>query len=336
MSKKAGRQTIEFENPPTIAAAAAIAGKKEGEGPLGLEFDETSDDDYFGEDSWEKAEAALEYQAARAAVEKSGLPEDKIDYIFSGDLQNQCTSTHYSMRKFPIPFFGVYGACSTACESLLLAAMTIDGGFAENILCGTSSHFCSAEKQFRFPLEYGGLRTPTSQWTVTGSGFMIVSADSPDGPRIKRAATGKIIDMGITDINNMGGAMAPAAADTIAAFFKESGQKPSDYDLILTGDLGEIGSDLLRDLLNEQGYDIYPNHNDCGLMIYDRKKQDVHAGGSGCGCSASVFCGHIYKELKKKNIRRMLFIATGALMNPQIVLQKESIPSIAHLVEIEI
>lgn len=334
MGKKLGRQTVEFANPPVIREAAAIVGKKEGEGPLAVDFDMILEDEYFGEQSWEKAESSLQLETAQLVIKKSGITEDKLDYILAGDLQNQCTSTHYAMRELDVPFFGLYGACSTMTESLMLSSMLLDGGFASHILCGTSSHFCAAEKQFRFPLEYGGPRTPTSQWTVTGSGFALLSSEG-SGLKITGATTGKIIDMGITDINNMGAAMAPAAADTLAAHFKDTGRNPSDYDLILTGDLGEIGSDLLKDMLNEQGFDIYPNHKDCGMMIFDEQDTDIKAGASGCGCCASVFCGHIFKELKRGTYKRIAVMATGALMNSQIVLQGESIPTIAHLVVIE-
>ena len=334
MGKRIGKQTAEFSEKPILTGAAAIVGKKEGEGPLAKDFDMIIEDEYFGEKSWEAAESRLQLEAARLAIKKSGLDESRIDCVFSGDLQNQCTSSHYSMRELNVPFIGLYGACSTMSESLMMAAMTIDGGFAGNVLCGTSSHFCSAEKQFRFPLEYGGVRTPTAQWTVTGSGFAVLSREG-SGPRITHATAGKIIDMGVCDINNMGGAMAPAAADTLTAHFKDTGRTPKDYDLILTGDLGIVGSDLLCDLMNEAGYDIYSVHNDCGKLIFDAKTQDVHSGGSGCGCCASVFCGHIFKELERKKYKRIAVMATGALMNPQIVLQGESIPSIAHLVVIE-
>lgn len=332
MKKKKGN-TIQFLNPPSILSHAAVGGKKEGDGPLSSEFDIISDDDYFGKNSWEFAETSLQHKTAMLALDKAKLSTNSIDFVISGDLQNQCTATHYSMRLVPSAFLGIYGACSTMCESLALSAMLIAADYAENILCGTSSHFCSAEKQFRFPLEYGGLRTPTSQWTVTASGFAIISkTESPY--KITHATIGRIVDKGITDINNMGGAMAAAAADTILNHFKDTGRKPADYDLILTGDLGVIGSDLLKDILNEQKCDIYPNHKDCGMMIFG-KNQDVHAGGSGCGCCASVLCGHIMNEFERGNLKRIAVIATGALMNPTTVLQGESIPSIAHLVTIE-
>lgn len=336
MGKKTGKQSVIFENPPHILEAAAIGGKKESEGPLAAGYDMLLEDEYFGEDSWEMAESNLQKQTVELLLRKSKMPADKPDFILSGDLQNQCVGSHYSMRDFEIPFIGLYGACSTMTESLMLSAMMIDGGFAEYIMCGTSSHFCAAEKQFRFPLEYGGVRTPTSQWTVTGSGFALLGKNGDSDIKITGATAGRIVDMGVTDINNMGAAMAPAAADTLTAHFEDTGIKPSEYDLILTGDLGVIGSDLLKDIMNERGYDIYPNHNDCGMLVYDRQKQDVHAGGSGCGCCASVFCGRIFKDLKEKKYKKIAVMATGALMNPQVVLQGQSIPCVAHLVTIEV
>lgn len=334
MLKKTGGQTFEFLSCPHIAGAAAVVGKKEGDGPLADDFDIIFDDDYAGEKSWEAAESKFHLEAARLAIKKSGTDEKCIDGIFSGDLQNQCTASHYSMRQLDIPYIGLYGACSTMTESMILAAMSVDGDFFENALCGTSSHFCTAEKQFRFPLEYGGIRTPTSQWTVTGSGFAVVSKEKGN-VSITCATIGKIIDCGVCDINNMGGAMAPAAADTLTAHFKDTGRCAKDYDLILTGDLGVIGSDLFCDLMNENGFDIYSVHKDCGKMIFDIERQDVHSGGSGCGCCASVLCGHILKEFERGKYNRIAVMATGALMNPQVVLQGESIPSIAHLVVIE-
>ena len=335
MNKRKGRQTVIFNSEPSIIAGAAIAGKKEGKGPLFADFDVILSDEYLGMDSWEKAESAMQKRTAELALSKSRVSPERLDFIFSGDLQNQCTGTHYTMRNFNVPFFGLYGACSTMTESLILSAMTIDGGFAENILCGTSSHFCAAEKQFRFPLEYGGLRAPTAQWTVTGSGFSVIGTKKEGKPCITSATIGKIVDKGVTDINNMGAAMAPAAADTLFAHFKDTGKNPSEYDLILTGDLGVVGSDLLRDMMSDNGYNIYPVHNDCGMMIFDIKNQDVHAGGSGCGCMASVFCSHILKNFEKGMYKRIAVMATGALMNPQIILQGESIPAIAHLAVIE-
>lgn len=333
MTKKKGRQTVCFENPPVILNTYSIGGVKESEGPLKADFDKILDDDKWGEDSWEKAETKLQKEAVQGAMSGAGVQPENVDYIFAGDLQNQCVGTHYAMRGMDIPFFGIYGACSTMSESMSLGAMMIDGGFADKVLCVTSSHFCAAEKQFRFPLEYGGQRTPTSQWTVTGAGAALLGSDGK-GPRITAVTTGKITDYGITDINNMGAAMAPAAAETLMAHFDDLNIAPDFYDLILTGDLGVVGSDILCDLMNKNGYNIYPKHNDCGKMIYDIKAQDVHAGGSGCGCMGSVFCGHIMKKLKNKELKNILVMATGALMNPSILLQDESIPGIAHAVAI--
>ncbi|MBR4721316.1 MAG: stage V sporulation protein AD [Clostridia bacterium] len=324
-----GRQTVIFENAPSIFETASTVGKKEGEGPLSAKFDTVLDDDYYGEDSWEKAESKLQKKTAEKLMEKAKITEQAVDLILAGDLLNQCVGTHYAVRDFDIPFLGLYGACSTMAESMMIASMLISGGMANNAICVTSSHFCSAEKQYRFPLEYGGQRTPTAQWTVTGSGAAFIKNEG-NGPYVLGATVGKVIDMGINDVSNMGAAMAPAAHDTLSALFSETGTKPEDYDLILTGDLGHVGSDILCHMLDKDGYNIYPKHNDCGKMIFDAKKQDVHAGGSGCGCCGSVFCGHIFKELKNGNIKRMIVAATGALMNPTSLLQGESIPAIAH------
>ena len=324
-----GRQTVVFDKKPSIAETASTVGKKEGEGPLADRFDTVLEDDYYGEKSWEKAESKLQKKTAQRLMEKAGISEGDIDLILAGDLLNQCVGTHYAVRDFDIPFLGLYGACSTMAESMMIASMLISGGMADSALCVTSSHFCSAEKQYRFPLEYGGQRTPTAQWTVTGSGAALLK-NGGGAPYILGATVGKVVDMGINDVSNMGAAMAPAAHSTLSALFAETGTVPNDYDLILTGDLGHIGSDILCDMLDKDGYNIYSRHNDCGKMIFDAKKQDVHGGGSGCGCCGSVFCGHIFKELKSDGIKRMIVAATGALMNPTALLQGESIPAIAH------
>lgn len=328
-----GKQTVKFKNNVFIKETGTAVGVKEGKNPLKDEFDIIIDDDYFGEKSWEKAESKLLKEAIKKAVEKSGLKNTDIDYAFGGDLLNQCISSHYALRDLEIPFLGVYGACSTMTESMIIGAMAVAGGFAKNVLCATSSHFCAAEKQFRFPLDYGGQRPPTAQWTVTGSGCAILS-DEETRVKIESVTPGKIIDMGICDLNNMGAAMAPAAVDTISVHLKDMGIDAGYYDKIYTGDLGIIGSDILCDLMNKSGIDIYSLHEDCGKMIYDFKTEDVHAGGSGCGCCASVFCGHIFRELKRGNLKRILLVATGALMNASIVQQGESIPVIAHAVGI--
>ncbi len=333
-NKKNGKQTVRLQNPPSIAATASIVGPKEGQGPLRLYFDNIIDDELWGEKSWEKAESKLVREAFAKVVTKSGKTNNDIDYIIAGDLLNQCIAANYGLREAGIPFFGVYGACSTMAESMSLGSMLLDGGYADNIVCMTSSHFCSAEKQFRYPLELGGQRTPTSQWTVTGSGSVLLTSQG-SGPFVTYITTGKIMDMGIKDVNNMGAAMAPAAADTILTHFQDTGLKPEFYDLVVTGDLGAVGKAICDELLRENGCDISSRYNDCGLMIFDRDKQDTHAGASGCGCSATVFAGFIYNEIIKGNLNNVLFVATGALMSPTSSQQGESIPSIAHAVTIQ-
>lgn len=334
MSKRIGQQTVRLQNEPVIIETASIVGVKEGEGPLKNAFDKILTDDTLGEKSWEKSESTLQRQTALLALEKAKLRQSDINYILAGDLLNQCVGAHYSVRDLDIPFLGLYGACSTMTESLSIGSMLVDGGFADYAMCLTSSHFCSSERQFRNPLEYGGQRTPSAQWTVTGSGCAVLSS-SGTGPRVTHVTTGKVIDKGVTDISNMGAAMAPAAIDTLIAHFKDTGAGADDYDMIVTGDLGVIGSDILEELMLGEGYDIRKNHRDCGKMIYDIEEQDVHAGGSGCGCCGSVFCGYVYRELKKHNLKKVLVMATGALMNPMVVEQGESIPAIAHAVVIE-
>lgn len=334
MNQRLGKQTVVFGEPPVILETAAIVGTKEGEGPLAQYFDDILDDDQWGEKSWEKAESKLQRETALLALQKAKLATDDMNYVLAGDLLNQCAGAHYGLRDLKIPFLGVYGACSTMTETMSIGSMLIGGGFADYAMCVTSSHFCSAEKQYRFPLEYGGQRTPSAQWTVTGAGAAILSK-SGNGPKITHVTTGKIIDMGINDANNMGAAMAPAAIDTLCQHFSDTGFRPEDYDLILTGDLGVVGSDILCELMQGEGYDITELHNDCGKMIFDIDEQDVHAGGSGCGCCGSVFCGHIMKELKNGTYDKILVMATGALMNPASLQQGETIPAIAHAVTIE-
>ncbi len=331
--KHIGKQTIVLKNPPSIKATASIVGPKEGKGELKNCFDYIIPDELWGEDSWEKAESKLVRETFAKVLQNAQLSNDKIDYILAGDLLNQCIAANYGLRESNVPFFGLYGACSTMAESMSIGSMLVDGGFADNVVCLTSSHFCSAEKQFRFPLELGNQRTPTSQWTVTGSGAVVLSSQGT-GPYIKQITTGKIVDLGVTDVNNMGAAMAPSAADTILTHFSDTGLVPEYYDLIVTGDLGKIGKQLCIDILKMNGLEIEAMYNDCGVMIFNLKEQDTHAGGSGCGCSATVFAGHIYKEIMKGNLKRVLFIATGALMSPISLQQKESIPGIAHAVSI--
>jgi len=328
-----GSQSISFPNPPSIASGACVVGKKEGDGPLRDSFDTIVEDSYFGEKTWEKAESTMQKMALRKALEKASLPMTALEFIFAGDLLNQCIGSAFSMRDADVPFFGLYGACSTMAESLALAAMTIDGGFADTVAAITSSHFCSAERQFLFPLEYGGQRTPTAQWTVTGAGALILTAEGP-GPYIRHVTCGKIVDAGIKDANNMGAAMAPAAYSTLSAHFSDLAVKPSDYDLIVTGDLGALGAEILVDFFKNDGVDISHNYNDCGLMIYSREGQDVHAGGSGCGCSATVLSGHLLNGMRAGRWNRILFAATGALLSPTSTQQGESIPCICCAVSI--
>lgn len=271
----------------------------------------------------------MQKTALNKALQKASLPLSSIEYIFAGDLLNQCIGSAFSMRDMDIPFFGVYGACSTMAESLALASMTIDGGYADCTAAVTSSHFCSAERQFRFPLEYGGQRTPTAQWTVTGSGALILTSDGP-GPYVKHVTCGKIVDQGIKDASNMGAAMAPAAYSTLSAHFNDLALKPSDYDLIVTGDLGFLGGEILIDFFRNDGIDLSHNYNDCGMMIFSREDQDVHAGGSGCGCSASVLSGHLLNGMREGRWKKILFAATGALLSPVSTQQGESIPCICY------
>lgn len=336
MSKKIGVGVYQFSNRPWIKSFGAVVGKKEGEGPLGDCFDIIHDDTTLGEETWEKAESQMQKDAVASALTKSKLSPAEIDVVFAGDLLNQCISSSYGLRELGIPFYGLYGACSTMAESLSLAGLFADTNLIDNALAVTSSHFCTAERQFRFPLEYGGQRTPTAQWTVTGSGAIVVSAgcSSSKPPYINGICIGKIEDLGIKDINNMGAAMAPAGASTIKRYLNSTKTKPSDYDMIITGDLGVLGSTLMLELLQKDGIDISKNHNDCGKMIYDLNKQDVHSGGSGCGCSASVLCGYLLKLIQTGKVDNLLFIATGALMSPTSIQQGESIPGIAHLVHL--
>ena len=332
--KKIGKQTISFDFPPTITECNSIVGPKEAQGPLAKYFDLTLEDEIWGEKCWEKAESKIIKENVNALVTKSGISTNNIDCIFAGDLLNQCISSSFGLRDSNIPFIGMFGACSTFVESMCMGAIAIES-FAQNVICATSSHFCSAEKQFRFPLELGNQRPQTSQWTVTGSGATLLSKDGT-GPFITNITLGKIVDMGIKDANNMGAAMAPAFVDTLLAHFLDTGRNPSYYDAIISGDLGKIGKDIAIDIAMSKGYNIKSNYNDCGLMIFDTKAQDTHAGGSGCACCGSVFSGFLFKQLKEKKIKKLLLIATGALMNSTSSQQGETIPGIAHAVSIEL
>jgi len=332
--KRIGKQTIKLDNPPSILATASIVGPKEGEGPLAKYFDQCLEDEFWGEKTWEKAESKIIKETVNTVISKSGIPSSDIDYCFAGDLLNQCISSSFGLRELNIPFFGIFGACSTFVEGLCLGSIFLDGGGADNVLCATSSHFCSAEKQFRFPLELGNQRPPSAQWTVTGSGAAILSK-SGTGPYITHVTPGKIVDMGIKDASNMGAAMAPAALDTLITHLEDTERKPTYYDAIITGDLGHIGKEILIELSETKGYNIKSVYNDCGVLIFDKEKQDTHSGGSGCACIGTTFSGYLFKQLKERKLNKILLIATGALTNAMTTQQGESIPGIAHAVAIE-
>ncbi len=327
-----GRNVLVFENRPMIVAWSAVVGKKEGEGPLKDVFDMIIDDASAGKDTWEQAESTLQKTAIGVLLDKAQLSDCEIDAVYAGDLLNQCGGAGFGLRDYDIPFSGVYGACSTSVLAMINAAIGVNSGMFNRAISSTSSHFCSAEKQFRFPLEYGGQRTPTSQWTVTGAASALITSESDRAcPKIEKAIIGKIIDKGVTDANNMGAAMAPAAAETISSFLKDTNTVPDDYDLILTGDLGKVGTTLLYELLNkEYGIDISSVHNDSGLMMFNIEEQDVHAGGSGCACCGTVMCSKILNELNCGKLKKVLVVATGALLSTTSPFQGESIPSVAH------
>lgn len=315
-----------------VSSAAAAVGKKEYDGPMGEYFDFSYPDDGIGQTSWEQAESEIHRKAVETAIKKSNLTPDGINIHFGGDLLNQCCATTFGVKDFNIPIAGLFGACSTMALAMALSAVFVSSKYAYNALASASSHFCSAEKQFRFPLEYGGQRPPTAQRTATAAGAAVISdSDIGSNVKIESAVFGRICDPGVTDANNMGAAMAPAAADTIARFLNDTNTEPGDYDMILTGDLGAVGSELLTDILAENyNKDISKVHNDCGLMLFDKEKQDVHSGGSGCGCSASVVCSYIFKKLSSGELKKVFFAGTGALMSPTTSQQSLSIPSIAH------
>ena len=350
--------TVLFSDKPRIVSFASAVGKKEAEGPLREDFDRVIYDSYVGKPTFEQGESELTRIAIRTALDKCDLAREDIDVAFCGDLLNQCVASSFAVSGSGVPYAGIYGACSTMALGLILSAISVEGMAARRAICAASSHYCTAERQYRFPLEYGSQRPPTAQWTVTGAGACVIERDSEsasqerergesaggsrgriipniDMPYIRGAQIGVINDLGVTDQNNMGAAMAPAAADTIYRYFCATNTDAHDYDMVFTGDLGRVGSRLLYDLLLERGVDLAPRHRDCGIMIYD-EGQDVHAGGSGCGCCASVLCGHILRNMCSRRLRNILFIATGALLSPTTVMQKLTIPSVAHLVNIRI
>ncbi len=328
--KKIGKQTYNIKDDVIIRDTFTVVGTKEGEGPLKNNFDLIVDD-LWGEDSWEKSERKFQKTAIETLLNKNRLQKDDIDLLVSGDLLNQIVSSSFAARDIGLPYIGIYGACSTMALSMGIGSLLIDGGFASNVICATSSHFCSAEKQYRLPLEMGGQRPMSSQWTVTGSGAVWLS-NTGSGPKIKNVTFGKIIDLGVTDANNMGAAMAPAAHDTLKQNMLDT---KIDYDLIVTGDLGTVGKSIVNKMFFDDNMSIEKKYDDCGTIIFDIEKQDVHAGGSGCGCSAVVFGSFLYKKLINKEIKKLLFTSTGALHSPTVSLQGDSIPGIAHCIGIE-
>jgi stage V sporulation protein AD len=345
-NKLRGNQSISYNNPPTILSAASIAGKKEGEGPLGAYFDVVEPDPMFGQTSWEEAESKMLGMAVDTVIHKSGLQRDQIRYLIGGDLLGQLIATSFGIENFEIPLLGVYGACSTMGESIVIASMLVEGGFADHTLAITSSHFGGAEKQFRFPLAYGNQLPLASTWTVTGSGAVILGHTmqidsafakefSPVEVKVMGVTVGKIVDYGIKDSLNMGACMAPAACSTISQNLKDFNRQPDYYDRIITGDLGRVGRDILIDMLKDEGYDITANHMDCGIEIFDPEVQETHSGGSGCGCSAITLTGYILQRMKKRDWNRVLFVPTGALLSTVSYNEGQSVPGIAHAVILE-
>lgn len=341
INKMMGKQSILFQKPPCILAGASVAGKKEGEGPLGQLFDLVNEDPMMGKNTWEEAESQLMKEAASKVLTKAGLKSSDIRYLVGGDLLGQLIATSFGISELEIPVIGIYGACSTMGEAMSIGAMIVEGGFADRVMAITSSHFAGAEKQFRFPLDYGNQRPYSASWTVTGSGAVVIAdrkyltGTSEPVITIKGVTTGKIVDYGIKDSMNMGAAMAPAAYETIKQNLEDIGVKPDYYDRIITGDLGYVGSNILIDMLMEQNIDISKNHMDCGIEIFDKDKQDTHAGGSGCGCSAITFTGYVMKQLKERQWKRVLFIPTGALLSQVSFNEGMTVPGIAHAVMVE-
>ena len=337
MNQKLGRASIRLEKPVYILNSASIVGSKEGEGPLGLLFDRVGQDDMFGCKTWEEAESTLQKEAVGLALEKAGLRPEDISYVFAGDLLGQSMATSFGISTYQIPLLGVYGACSTCGESLALGAMSIAGGFADKAVCVTSSHFASAEKEFRFPLDYGNQRPLSATWTVTGSAAFVLGAERgvKARARISAMTVGKVVDYGLKDSMNMGACMAPAAASTLEQHFIDFAGQPEEYDKIITGDLGKVGQRVLIDLLRKKGIDISEQHMDCGVEVFDAASQDTHAGGSGCGCSAVTLSAYILKQLEERNWKKVLFMPTGALLSKTSFNEGLSVPGIAHAVVIE-
>ncbi len=332
---KIGKYSIEFDNKPFISASASVVGQKEGEGPLGEYFDRVIDDPMAGQNTWEEAESEMQRQLVDELLIKSGLQAKEIRYFFAGDLLGQLIATSFGISGFEVPVFGLYGACSTMGEALSLAAMTVSAGYADNVIAMTSSHFGSAEKQFRFPLDYGNQRPLCATWTVTGAGGVILSASGESDICVSGITTGRIVDYGIQDSFNMGAAMAPAACDVIYNHLMDFERRPEDYDAIYTGDLGSVGQTILIDLMDKRGFDISKVHHDCGVEIYDAGTQDTHAGGSGCGCSAATLSAQILRRIREGEYSRVLFVPTGALLSTISFNEGKTVPGIAHAVVIE-
>ena len=332
-NNKRGRQSFILPQMPVITAWASVAGKKESEGPLAHCFDVTSQDTYFGQKTWEQAEKQMQKLALDTLMKKAGISRQQVGLVFSGDLLNQCIGSSFTLRNTGIPHLGLYGACSTMAESLLLGAMTVSGGFSDRVIAMTSSHFASSERQYRFPLGYGGQRAPSAQWTVTGSGAALLCS-AGTGPRIESCTLGTVTDLGIKDANNMGAAMAPAAYTTIRAHFEDLNTGPEDFDRIVTGDLGQLGKDVLLELAKRDGISLGGKLIDCGTMVFDLAEQDVHSGGSGCGCSAITLCGYLLDQLNNGKLKRILFCGTGALLSPTSTQQGLPIPGVCHAVSI--
>ena len=334
MGKHLGKSSFQFETPPTVRAWASAVGQKEAEGPLGQTFDSVSRDPYWGQKTWEQAEQTMQQTVLRRVLRKGELSAQDLGAVFSGDLLNQCIGSSFCLQNTGIPHVGLYGACSTMAQSLCLAAMAVGGGFLKTAAAMTSSHFCSAERQYRFPLGYGGQRTPESQWTVTGAGALLLE-EGGKGPRVTGCTLGTVESLGVTDASNMGAAMAPAALSTLRAHFEDFSASPQDYDLIVTGDLGLLGRDILKKMGEKEGMILGDNYQDCGCMIFDPTVQAVGMGGSGCGCSASVLCGALLNLLSSGRLRRLLFCGTGALLSPLTTQQGLPIPGICHAVVLE-
>lgn len=332
-SQKRGRQSFVLAEPPVIQCWASVAGKKESAGPLAHTFDIKCRDAYFGQKTWEQGEKQMQKMVLQKLIQKSNISLSELDVVFSGDLLNQCIGSSFTLRNMGIPHLGLYGACSTMAESLLMASMAVGGGFVEKAVAMTSSHFASSERQYRFPLGYGGQRTPTAQWTVTGSGAALVCSKG-SGPKITACTIGTVTDLDIKDANNMGAAMAPAAYATIRAHMEDLGKTPQDYDLIVTGDLGQLGKEMLLELSRRDGLSLGGKLTDCGTLVFDNTTQDVHSGGSGCGCSAITLCGYLLGQLHSGKLNSILFCGTGALLSPTSTQQGLPIPGVCHAVAI--